>query len=197
MLQFQGRGWARWLLRLFGWQVVFEGLPGPKGVIIVYPHTSNWDFVIGILCVWAIGVPLKFWAKEGLFTGLSRFTLGPLMRRWGAIALNRFERNGVIDKTVAQMQQAEFFWLALSPEGTRSYTDHWKSGFYQLALQAQVPLGLAALDFGKRVLTLKTFVMLSGSPEQDLRQIQAYYAQVEGCCPERAAPICFRNDSQN
>ena len=197
MLQFQGRGWARWLLRLLGWQVVFEGLPGPKGVIIVYPHTSNWDFVIGILCVWAIGVPLKFWAKEGLFTGLSRFTLGPLMRRWGAIALNRFERNGVIDKTVAQMQQAEFFWLALSPEGTRSYTDHWKSGFYQLALQAQVPLGLAALDFGKRVLTLKTFVMLSGSPEQDLRQIQAYYAQVKGCCPERAAPICFRNDSQN
>ncbi len=197
MLQFQGRGWARWLLRLLGWQVVFDGLPGPKGVIIVYPHTSNWDFVIGILCVWAIGVPLKFWAKEGLFTGLSRFTLGPLMRRWGAIALNRFERNGVIDKTVAQMQQAEFFWLALSPEGTRSYKDHWKSGFYQLALQAQVPLGLAALDFGKRVLTLKTFVMLSGSPEQDLRQIQAYYAQVEGCCPERAAPICFRNDSQN
>ena len=115
MLQFQGRGWARWLLRLLGWQVVFDGLPGPKGVIIVYPHTSNWDFVIGILCVWAIGVPLKFWAKEGLFTGLSRFTLGPLMRRWGAIALNRFERNGVIDKTVAQMQQAEFFWVALSP----------------------------------------------------------------------------------
>jgi 1-acyl-sn-glycerol-3-phosphate acyltransferase len=197
MLQFQGRGWARWLLRLFGWQVVFDGLPGPKGVIIVYPHTSNWDFIIGILCVWAIGVPLKFWAKEGLFTGLSRFTLGPLMRRWGAIALNRFERNGVIDKTVAQMQQAEFFWLALSPEGTRSYKDHWKSGFYQLALQAQVPLGLAALDFGKRVLTLKTFVMLSGSPEQDLQQVQAYYAQVKGCCPERAAPICFRNDSQS
>jgi hypothetical protein len=80
--QTQGAAWARALLRWAGWRIQFSGLPVRKGVIIAYPHTSNWDFIVGILFKWGTGVQLHFWAKEGLFRGLSRYTLGPLMRRW-------------------------------------------------------------------------------------------------------------------
>ena len=73
-------GWqhfARRLLALFGWHVRFDGLPGPKGVAIVYPHTSNWDFVIGLLAKWSIGLPIRWIGKETLFRGLTGATLGP------------------------------------------------------------------------------------------------------------------------
>jgi 1-acyl-sn-glycerol-3-phosphate acyltransferase len=77
-------GWlarsARAALGLLGWRVAFDGLPGPKGVAIVYPHTSNWDFVLGLLAKWTIGLPTRWVGKESLFKGVAGVTLGRLMR---------------------------------------------------------------------------------------------------------------------
>jgi 1-acyl-sn-glycerol-3-phosphate acyltransferase len=192
MLQFQGAAWARALLRLFGWTVQFNGLPGPKGVIIAYPHTSNWDFVVGILTKWAVGVPLNFWAKEGLFRGLSRYTLGPLMRRWGAIEIDRQASSGVIGETIAQMRARDYFWLALSPEGTRKYQDHLKSGFYRVAAGAGVPLGLAYFDFANKKVGLTEFITLTGNETADLKRIEAYYRVFTGAKHEQASPFVFK-----
>ncbi len=74
---------SRWLLARFGWQVDYRGLPGPKGIVIVYPHTSNWDFIIGLLAKWVIGEPMRWIGKESLFRGVTGATLGRLMRLWG------------------------------------------------------------------------------------------------------------------
>jgi 1-acyl-sn-glycerol-3-phosphate acyltransferase len=196
--RFKGNRFAAWLLRLFGWQVKFDGLPGNKGVIIAYPHTSNWDFVVGILAKWAMGVTLNFWAKEGLFTGLSRYTLGPLMRRWGAIRIERSKSQGVIAATIAELDARSYFWLALSPEGTRKYQDHWKSGFYHVALGANggrgVPLGLAYFDFAHKTVGLTEFICLSGDEAADLQRIAAYYAPFAGKRPALAAPAVFKKN---
>lgn len=191
-LRFRGSRLARFVLHCFGWRVVFDGLPGPKGVIVAYPHTSNWDFVVGILAKWAMGLPLNFWAKEGLFTGLSRFTLGPLMRAWGAVPVDRRNASGTIARTIDTLAQSDYFWLALSPEGTRRFQDHWRSGFYRVAHGARVPLGLAYFDFAHRVVGLTEFMHLSGDEAADLQRIAAYYAPFRGARPALAAPAVFR-----
>jgi 1-acyl-sn-glycerol-3-phosphate acyltransferase len=81
--------WARAVLSWFGWQVVFDGLPGPRGVLIAYPHTSNWDFVVGMLTIWAIDVPVRWLGKESLFRGVLGALIGPLLRRWGGRPVER------------------------------------------------------------------------------------------------------------
>ncbi len=196
-LQFHGNSLARAVLRLCGWRVMFKGLPSPRGVMIAYPHTSNWDFVVSILTKWSMGYPLRFLAKEGLFTGISGYTIGPLVRYWGGVRVERDKSSGMIADTVRQLQASDFFWLALSPEGTRSYRDHWKSGFYHMALQAQVPLGFAFFDFAKKEVGMTDFMMLTGDEAADMAVIAAYYAKRgHGKCPELAAPIVLQKVMQ-
>src|SRR5437899_1787401 len=84
------------LLALFGWHVDFAPLPGPRGVIIVYPHTSNWDFIVGLLAKWGIGEPLRWLGKESLFSGLTGATLGRMMRFWGGEPIERRASTGAI-----------------------------------------------------------------------------------------------------
>ena len=138
---------ARRLLALFGWHVRFDGLPGPKGVAIVYPHTSNWDFVIGLLAKWSIDLPIRWVGKESLFRGLTGATLGRLMRLWGGRPVDRHNPSGAVDQLAQMMRSEPWFWLGLSPEGTRRHTDYIRSGFYHLALKLDLPVALAYIDY--------------------------------------------------
>lgn len=192
-LRFKGSTLAKKTLKALGWKVDWHGLPAAHGVIIAYPHTSNWDFVVGILVKWAVGIPLRFWAKEALFEGLSKYTLGPLMRYWGGVPVNRHAASGMIDDTLSIMRRTDFFWLALAPEGTRSQTPYWRSGFYRVAVAANCPVGLAYFDFKHKVVGVSQFVTLTGDEGADLAVIADYYAQTgHGCNPEQAGAITFK-----
>ncbi len=188
-----GSALARALLRLFGWRLDFDGLPGMQGVVMVYPHTSNWDFVVGLMAKWAFGLQVRFWAKDSLFKL-------PLFGAWvhwvGGIAVNRASSQGLVGDTAQQMVKArergELFWLAVAPEGTRSLSTGWRSGAYQVALQAQVPVGLAYFDYATRTVGLKSFIRLGGNPEQDLTLMAEHLAQRRGKRPEQASPIRLR-----
>jgi 1-acyl-sn-glycerol-3-phosphate acyltransferase len=190
----KGAGWARKLLHLAGWRIRFDGTPPGCGVIIAYPHTSNWDFVVGIVTVWAVGIPLVFLGKDSLF----RIPLlGRLMRRWGGLPVDRSRSSGVITDMAAQLRAAqargERRWLALAPEGTRQREAQWRSGFYHIAVQAGVPIGLAYFHFGRREIGVAGYLMPTGNVEQDLQRIAAIYAAVaQGLHPDLAAPIRFR-----
>jgi 1-acyl-sn-glycerol-3-phosphate acyltransferase len=183
---------SRWLLARFGWRIEFEGLPGPKGILIVYPHTSNWDFVVGLLAKWAIGLPLRFIGKESLFRGLTGATLGRLMRLWGGRPVDRHQASGAVEQLAALMRGEPWFWLALSPEGTRKHQDHLRSGFYHLALALDVPVGLAYIDFSRRRVGVMDFMRMSGDEARDLAMLRAFYADKVGRYPERASSIVFR-----
>jgi 1-acyl-sn-glycerol-3-phosphate acyltransferase len=186
----QGSALANALLRAFGWRVAFDGLPSRQGVLIVYPHTSNWDFVVGLLAKWSIGIPVAFWGKDSLFAL-------PLFGRWmrwvGGVPVDRRSPGGVVAQMVERMRAAkardEFFWLALAPEGTRSYSDHWRSGFYRVALDAAVPLGLAYFDFVDKVVGVDAFIRLSGDADADMAAIARHLGHRRGCKPHLAAPI--------
>lgn len=188
---------ARMLLRAFGWQVVFVEPPGPRGILIVYPHTSNWDFVIGLLGKWAIGIPLRFVGKESLFRGFTGATLGRLMRLWGGRPVDRLRASGAVEQLAELMRSEPWFWLALSPEGTRKFQDHVRSGFYHLALAMQVPVGLAFIDYGRKAIGVRDYVRMSGDIAADLQQLRDFYADKRGLYPRLASTITFRHSPQS
>ena len=181
---------ARALLGLFGWRVRFSGLAGAQGVLMVYPHTSNWDFVVGILAKWALGIQVRFWGKDSLFRVP---VFGPWLRWLGGVAVNRGNSGGLVADTVAQIRAARergaMFWLAVAPEGTRSLTSGWRSGAYHVAVQAGVPIGLVTLDFGRRIVALTDYILPGGNAEADFALIGQQLEGVRGCRPELAAPV--------
>jgi len=189
-VQFAGSALAHWLLRHLGWTVRFEGLPALQGVLAVYPHTSNWDFVVLVIVKWAVGIPVRFWGKDTLFRI-------PLFGRWlawlGGVPVERTSARGVVAQAVDQFEQArtagEYFWLALAPEGTRKKIAGWRSGFYQTAVQAKVPLGLVRLDFCKREVDVLDFIQLTGNEGQDFERIARSFEGAVGRVPGNAAPI--------
>lgn len=184
---------ARGVLRLFGWRIEFDGLPGPKGILIVYPHTTNWDFVIGLLAKWAVDIPVRWVGKETLFRGFTGATLGRLLRRWGGRPVDRHRASGTVDALAGLMQAEPWFWLGLSPEGTRRRQDYIRSGFYHLALRLDLPVGLAYIDFARRRVGVWEFVRMSGDPARDLDVLRRFYADKVGRFPDRASRIAFRS----
>lgn len=192
-VQLVGSATARAVMRLFGWRVRVDGLPARQGVIVVYPHTSNWDFVWAVLAKWSVGLPLTFWGKATLF----RIPLFGRWLRWlGGIPVVRDAPNGVVGQMAVRLREArerdEFLWLALSPEGTRQLTPGWRSGFHQVALQAGVPVVLAYLDYAGREVGLDSAWRLSGDPQADLARFAQRLRGRTGKRPALAAPVRLR-----
>ena len=173
------------LLRLFGWKTSLVWPPEPRGVIVVYPHTSNWDFPIGVL--FRIGHRLKAnWVgKQEMF----RWPLRGLFLRIGGIPLDRRRTTGFIDALLQEYRSRDWMWLAIAPEGTRRHTDHWKAGFYQIALAANVPIGLGYIDYATRTVGIDKYLRMTGDREADLGRIRDFYASKRGRRPELAGEI--------
>ena len=189
-VQLQGSRLALWMLQSAGWQLDFDGLPARQGVIAVYPHTSNWDFIVGIFAKWSMGLRVTIWGKDSLF----RIPLfGPWLRWMGGVPVNRSAPGGIVADMVRQMRQArerdDFMWLVVAPEGTRSLGPGWRSGFYRVALEAGVPLALAYLAFGRRRVGVHSCIQLSGDADRDMAEIERRLGPARGCKPEQAAPI--------
>ena len=180
-----GQRTALRLLNLIGWQFQFKPLPGPHGVAVVYPHTSNMDFFVGLLAKWACGVEFRWLAKDSLFRG----PLGVVMRYWGGVAIDRSTPQGASKRLARTMHRSESFWLVITPEGTRGYRPHWKSGFYRIALEAEVPVLLIAFDYGKKLIDVTRNITLSGDEAADMAAIAARYEAVQARFPKDAAPV--------
>ncbi|WP_309570383.1 1-acyl-sn-glycerol-3-phosphate acyltransferase [Deinococcus sp.] len=164
-------------MRALGWTPVLAPPPGPKFVAAVAPHTSNMDFWPGILLALAMRLPMHFLAKRELFTP----PLGILMRALGGMSVDRRKAGGnFVDAVVAIINRETELVLAVAPEGTRSRGDYWKTGFYYMALEAGVPIGVTAFDWGRRQFGMIGYVHPTGNIDADFAEIRALLQDVRG-----------------
>lgn len=155
---------ARVAMRLAGW--TFEGVvPNrPKLVFIVAPHTSNWDFVVGVVAMFALGLHVTFLGKDTLFRG----PFGAAMRWLGGIPVYRHAPRNVVEQTVDLMRARDRVALGLSPEGTRRKLPQWRTGFHYVARGAGVPIVPVALDYSTRTIRLFALHEPAAGVEDDL-----------------------------
>jgi 1-acyl-sn-glycerol-3-phosphate acyltransferase len=180
------------LLRAFRWKLVLAQPVPMKCVVVFYPHTSNWEFPIGLLAKWASGIQFRYVAKDALF----RWPFGSMFRGCGGIPVNRRYSTGFIGQMRDEFAHHDDFRLVIAPEGTRRLTPHWKSGFYHLARAADVPVALGFIDYPRKRIGVGAFVVLSGDQVADMRRIAAFYADKCGHRPERQGPVILRDEAQ-
>ncbi len=162
-----------------GWR--FEGaLPNLRQfVLIVAPHTSNWDFPIGIMAMFALGIRGTFLGKDALF----KPPFGFIFRWLGGIPVDRFSTNNVVDQTIAFFRTREKIILALSPEGTRKKTARWRTGFYWVAVGAGVPIVPVAFDFPRKRWIIHSPQVMTGDAEHDIRHLRSFFSASQACRP--------------
>lgn len=165
---------GRAILALTGWRIdpVMPDLP--KFVVIAAPHSSNWDFIIGIGFLFALRLDARFIGKAELFRG----PLGPLMRWLGGMPVDRNQPQGFVDQTIAMFDASEKLMVALAPEGTRKPVEKWKTGFYRIAVGARVPIVPGYFDNGRRAVGLGPPFHATGDAEADLAALRAFYAKI-------------------
>jgi 1-acyl-sn-glycerol-3-phosphate acyltransferase len=170
------RAFGRWVLRAMGWRLDGEIPDVPKLVIAVAPHTSNWDFIVGMAAMFAMELDLSFLGKHTLFLG----PMGAVMRWMGGIAVDRASPHGVVGDAIAAFARTQARLLAIAPQGTRSPGARYHSGFLHIARGAEVPVLLATLDYGARCVRFGPVFDVGDDTEADLRQVESFYALVRG-----------------
>ncbi len=174
------RGIGRFILRAIGWKI--EGaLPNfPKMVVIVAPHTSNWDFPLGVVGLFALGVQLTFLAKHSLF----RPPIGAVMRWLGGIPVKRVVREDIVAIEVEAFNRNDAWVLALAPEGTRKYVEKWRTGFYNIAVGAGAPIIPVGFDYStKTILIMRPFIP-SGDMDAEVAELRKLYKKEWALKPE-------------
>jgi 1-acyl-sn-glycerol-3-phosphate acyltransferase len=178
---------ARLILSLLGWQLEAKLPKEEKFVIIGAFHTSNWDFPIGILGMWALGLKANWVGKHTLFRG----PLGPIFERMGGIPVDRSLHTGFIRRIAELYETRERMALTIAAEGTRSRTEHWKTGFYFIAVEAGVPIALGYLDWANKKLGIGATLYPSGDIKQDFQIIREFYKDKSGLRRENQGPIAL------
>lgn len=181
------RAVSRWILTLLGWRAEGE-LPTRRCVLIGAPHTSNWDFPIALLVMWALEIPGRWVGKHTLF----RPPFGGLMRRLGGIPLDRQRTENFVEQVVEWYDRADELVVVIAPEGTRSRTEFWRSGFYWIAHEAGVPIALGYLDYQRKVGGIGGSFVPTGDPRADMEKIRAFYEGKVGKRPQLEGEIRLR-----
>jgi 1-acyl-sn-glycerol-3-phosphate acyltransferase len=172
-------------LRLFGWRLTGTIPDLPRFVVIVAPHTSNWDFPVGLATKWALGFDVTWLGKDALF----RPPLGWFMRAIGGLPVNRASANALVDRTAQEFARRERMVLVLAPEGTRTKVDKWRSGFWHIARTADVPVVCAAIDWGRKQVRFGPTLTVrpDDGAEVDIARIKAHYDDTLGYHPSLQA----------
>ena len=172
------RAFSVGFLRLTGWKL--DGaLPAghDKCVLIAAPHTSNWDLPYTLMVAFALRLNIYWMGKQQIF----RWPFGPLMRWLGGIAVNREQSSNLVAASAAALVAADGpVQLIVPPEGTRSKTRYWKTGFYWIAVTAEVPIVMAYMDYSRKLSGLGPVFVPTGDIEADMAKIKAFYAPFKG-----------------
>jgi 1-acyl-sn-glycerol-3-phosphate acyltransferase len=180
----RGNAFSRWLGRgafsLSRWRFI-GALPNlPKFVVIVAPHTSNWDFFVGVGALFSLGIRVSFLGKDSIFRGPP----GAILRWLGGIPVDRSVSRDRVAEMVGVFQGRDRLVVGLTPEGTRKLVSQWKTGFYHVARGASVPIVPVAFDYGRKAVVIGEPFYPSGNLDSDMAQLHAFYSGVTAKRPE-------------
>ncbi len=167
---------CRVFFRIWGWKL--EGKPPtePKYVLVAVPHTSNWDFPLALAIAFVYRFDMYWMGKDSLFKGWR----GSIMKWLGGIPINRSSSNNVVTQMIEAFDASDRLVVTIPPEGTRSKVDKWKTGFYYVALGANVPIALAFLDYKRKVGGFLSTFYPTGDVEKDITEIRSSYVGISG-----------------
>lgn len=181
---------ARRLLHLLGWTLEGEKPTHRRYVLIAAPHTSNWDFPLMLAFAAAFDIKVTWMAKHSLFFP----PVGWLMRALGGMPIVRHKNQNVVSAMVDTFSQVDDLVLVVPAEGTRERTDYWKSGFYHIASQANVPVVPSFLDFGQRRGGFGPALEITGNVMSDMQYFRDFYHGMKGKFPEQFSPVRLRDE---
>lgn len=184
---------ARAFWSLSGWTLRTEPAPQRPTILLGAPHTSNWDFALMLAIAWRLDMDIRWLGKSSLFSGWR----GPLMRSLGGIPVNRAAPQDVVADVVEQARSGAVFGLVVTPDGTRSGHTHWKSGFYRIARETQMPVTLGYVDRTTKTSGLGPTIELTGDVAADMDRIRAFYADKAGFRPENRVEPRLRDESSD
>jgi 1-acyl-sn-glycerol-3-phosphate acyltransferase len=174
------RAVARAFLRFSGWSLEGE-LPAARAyVLIAAPHTTNWDLLYFLACAWAFGISPSWMGKHTLFRG----PLGPVTRALGGVPVYRARAGGLVAQMAEAFERNRDLVLTVPPEGTRARAAYWKSGFYQIARAARVPIAMGYLDYARRSGGVGPVLIPSDDLRGDMDAIRAFYADKRAMYPD-------------
>ncbi|MEZ5569843.1 MAG: lysophospholipid acyltransferase family protein [Halioglobus sp.] len=182
---------SRLILSLFGWRTSHTIAHMDKCVLIGAPHTTNWDFPLTLLGLSSMGVKFNWVAKHTLFV----WPVGVVLRAIGGISVDRSQGATFLQEIVALYASKDRLVLAIAPEGTRSRAPHWKAGFYTIARNAGVPIGLGYIDYARKMIGIEQVLLPSGDIEQDMGIIREFYRHRVGKRPENQGEIRIKDRS--
>lgn len=177
---------AMFILKLFGWKIEDRPEEVDKCVVVMGPHTSNWDFIIGRLAFAYYGVNGHYLIKKELFF----FPLGWFLKSIGGIPVDR-KRKGkgkgesMTEVAVRHFKENDKMYMVFTPEGTRSYNPKWKKGFYYIALEAKVPILIGFMDYEKKIGGFHSMITPSGDVDKDIQHIKNILKNYKGKYPEK------------
>jgi len=170
-----GNAFTRWLseivLKLMGWKITGVFPPEPKVVFIGAPHTSNWDLILALSAMQAVGLRASWMMKKEAFF----WPLGSTFKKLGGVPIDRKSKNDVTTQMAEWFASNEKAYLGLTPEGTRSKVETFKKGYLRIAIAAKVPVFLIAVDGVKKEVVLDRIWPLTGDIDIDNQNIKAYY----------------------
>lgn len=173
---------ASYLLKMFGWKIDDHAPEGVKKcVIVVGPHTSNWDFVLGRLAFVHFGIKGKYLIKKELFF----FPLGLILKAIGGIPVDRKKNNNMTEYAASLFQENEELFLVFTPEGTRKYNPNWKKGFYYIAIRAKVPIYICYMDYERKIGGFHSLFEPTGNVDEDIAYIKSIMGKYKGRFPEQ------------
>lgn len=177
---------SKLILKIIGWNVEITIPDYPKCIICVAPHTSNWDFILGKLAYASVNRKAGFLMKETWFF----FPLGYIFRSIGGIPVPRKKGSSLVESIVNKFNSTDRMALAITPEGTRSRTSKWHQGFLHIAIEANVPIVLGAIDYSKKTISINTEFEPTGNIESDMCTIKRFYRNYVGKYPEKFSTDC-------
>jgi len=171
---------AKYTLRFFGWKVTGHHPVLPKGIFVVVPHTHWLDFPLGLLARARLAIDIKFLAKKSLFSGWKGF----LFRWLGGYPVERSRRTGFVWTVAEIFENHDHFYIAIAPEGTRKKVNHLKTGFYYIAMEANVPMYLTSFNYGEKEIYISEPVFADKKQKDQISSIEDYFRGIRGKVPE-------------